>query len=99
MAEPASDGDPPAPEQEQPALDTQNSEPQPPASPMATDGKSSPQVPPASSSPTPATSAAGPPPPESAQEKKARDFMLQAEKKIKSSQSFFGGLFRLAHSY
>ena len=31
--------------------------------------------------------------PEGAQEKKARGFMEEAEKKIKSSQTFFGGLF------
>ena len=37
-----------------------------------------------------------PPPslaPESPQERRAREFIEQAEKKIKSSQSFFGGLF------
>ena len=37
-----------------------------------------------------------PPPslaPEGPQERRAREFIEQAEKKIKSSQSFFGGLF------
>lgn len=38
--------------------------------------------------PPPAASA-----PDGPQERRAREFMEQAEKKIKSAQSFFGGLF------
>lgn len=45
----------------------------------------------------PAPAASRPPPakavPDGPQERKARDFMEQAERKIRSSQSFFGGLF------
>lgn len=46
----------------------------------------------------PAAAAAKPPPPvpsgpETAQERKAREFMEQAEKKVKSAQGFFGSLF------
>ena len=52
--------------------------------------------------PKPAAEAASRPPPAKAapdgpQERKARDFMEQAERKIRSSQSFFGGLFGYVH--
>ena len=36
--------------------------------------------------------------PEGPQDRKAKDFIEQAEKKVKSSQSFFGGLFRYVSS-
>ena len=48
-----------------------------------------------SSKQPPAQKTSGPPAPETQQEKKAREFLVQAEKKMKSSQSFFGGLFGL----
>jgi hypothetical protein len=64
---------------------TPSSEPQ---SPPTEDKPTSTQQPPAG-----AAASRGPPAPETPQEKKAKEFLAQAEKKIKSSQSFFGGLF------
>lgn len=55
-----------------------------------------------SAAPAPAPAGAvssGPPAPETPQEKKAKEFIAQAEKKIKSSQSFFGGLFGLVKMF
>ena len=77
--EPGSDG--PSPTEETPA----------PSSPTgATPVEEKPLLgPPAAK----AEAVAGPPAPETPQEKKAREFIAQAEKKIKSSQTFFGGLF------
>ncbi len=49
--------------------------------------------PPVQPQPSPPKVAAKAPPPDGPQDRKAKEFIDQAEKKLKSSQSFFGGLF------
>ncbi len=76
-------GGPPPPEPTPPAP----VQPQPkPPSPL----KAATPLVPTSQGRPPATKAS---PPDGPQDRKAREFIDQAEKKLKSSQSFFGGLF------
>ena len=87
MAENPQEGGSPSPEQE-PSQDVPASEPTPtdkdkPASPTTEAAPTAPKQP-------AAAKAAGP---ETPQEKKAREFIVQAEKKLASSQTFFGGIF------
>lgn len=85
MAENPQEGGSPPPEQE-PSEDVPASEPtstDKPASPTTEAAPTAPKQP-------AAAKAAGP---ETPQEKKAREFIVQAEKKLASSQTFFGGLF------
>ena len=83
MAESAPDDGSP-PREKEPAPEGSGSEPPPDEKPGPPTGAAGPTQPP------PAKAAA----PETPQERKAREFIAQAEKKLKSSQSFFGGLFR-----
>lgn len=86
MADSAPDEGPPPQEVQSPTTDGVPSEvPSPPS-----DQKQEPPPPSSAALPKEQPKAAAP---ESPQEKKARDFITQAEKKIKSSQSFFGGMF------
>lgn len=66
---------------------------QPPAANPHQSTETVPNAGPSSASPTQPPSSGAQAAPDGPQERKARGFVEQAEKKIKSSQTFFGGLF------